>query len=164
VPSLRFWRVLGAHAADDNSASVERFNFTFTETFETPLPECFVEDLVGTAVNTVTFAGQWVETSSGVFHVRGTETIAFRVDFPNGMYADGTATSHFSFTANGSVVVSTEVAARDPRTIYASDGTPIVQVVIHAGSHVTYRDLNGDGEPQADEISASVDRFFFTCH
>ena len=31
-------------------------------------------------------------------------------------------------------------------------------------THITYRDLNGDGVPQADEISANVDRFFFTCH
>ena len=53
---------------------------------------------------------------------------------------------------------------REPRTVYAADGAPVVQVVIHAGSHITFRDSNGDGEPQPNEISSSVEWFFFTCH
>jgi hypothetical protein len=154
----------GTNAAADNSAIVDRFNFTFTETFDTTVAECFVEDLVGTTVNTVTIAGQVVETSGGVFHVGGTETISFRWEAPNGMYADGTSNIHFSFTTNGSVVVDRQMESNDRRTIYASDGTPIGQVVFHAFSLVTFHDLNDDGEPQADEISASVDTFFFTCH
>jgi hypothetical protein len=154
----------GTNAAAGNSAIVDRFNFTFTETFDTEVAPCFVEGLVGTAVNTVTFAGQVVETAGGVFRVGGTETISFRWEAPNGMYADGTSTIHFSFTTNGSVVVDRQMENNDRRTIYASDGTPIGQVVFHAFSLVTYHDLNGDGEPQADEISGSVDKFFFTCH
>jgi hypothetical protein len=75
-----------------------------------------------------------------------------------------TSTAHFSFTTNGSVVVDRQIENNDRRTIYASDGTPIGQIVIHAFSLVTFHDLNGDREPQADEISASIDTFFFTCH
>ena len=151
-----------AHATD-NPANVTRFTDTSTETFEGALPECFLPDLVGTNVATETVTGQSVETSSGVFHVSGTDVFAYRVDFPNGMYSYGTSTSHFSFTANGPLTVFTQ-GGQEPRTIYASDGTPVAQVVLHGGSHITYRDLNGDGVPQADEISANVDRFFFTCH
>ena len=152
-----------AHAAG-SGASVTRFSFTITETFDTTVDDCFVKDLVGTTVNTQTTAGQVVETSPGVSHVGGTVTISFRWEAPNGISADGTSTAHFSFTTNGSVVVDRQIENNDRRTIYASDGTPIGQIVIHAFSLVTFHDLNGDREPQADEISASIDRFFFTCH
>jgi hypothetical protein len=29
--------------------------------------------------------------------------------------------------------------------------------------HITYRDANGNGMPDEGEITANVDRFFFTC-
>jgi hypothetical protein len=146
-----------------NSAKVTKFTATSTETFEGALPECFLPDLVGTNVATETVTGQSVVTSSGVVHISGTDVFAYRVDFPNGMYSYGTSTSHFSFTATGPLTVFTQ-EGRESRTIYASDGTPVAHVVLHGGSHITYRDLNGDGVPQADEISASVDRLFFPCH
>jgi hypothetical protein len=119
--------------------------------------------LIGTNVASETVTGQIVEATSGVFHVSGSTVYDYRVDFPNGTYAFGTSTSHFSFTTNGSVAVSTE-AGREPRTVYAADGTPVAQAVLHGGSHLTFHDLNGDGTPQPEEISAQVDRFFFTCH
>jgi hypothetical protein len=151
-----------AHAADDRSATLERFTVTSTETFEGPVPECFT-DLVGTNVATETITGQSVATFSGVFHDNGTAIFDYRVDFPNGMYAYGTSTSHFSFATNGAVTVFTEVG-REPRTVYASDGTPVAEAILHGGTHITYRDRNGDGVLQEDEILANWDRFFFTCH
>ncbi len=133
------------------------------ESFEGTLSECFEPDLVGTNVATETLTGQSVETSSGVFTVHGTDVFAYRVDFPNGMYAFGQSTAHFSFVAARGVTVFTQFG-KEPRTIYAADGTPVVQAVLHGGTHLTYKDLNGDGQPQPNEISASVDRLFFTCH
>jgi hypothetical protein len=153
-----------AHAAESTAARVERFSDTFTETFDTTVDDCFVKDLVGTTVNTGTIEGQVVETSRGVLHFGGTVTISFRWEAPNGISADGTSTAHFSFTTNGSVFVDRTMENNDRRTIYAADGTPMGQIVIHFFSLVTFHDLNGDREPQADEISASIDTFFFTCH
>ena len=153
-----------ADAAGSGAASVDRFSFTFTEAIETALPECLDPDLVGTGVGNSVVTGHAVETSSGVFIINFTVVTFFHLDFPNGMYMDGDGeVDHNHFVTNNSVVVSNFVT-RDPQTIYNADGTPIVHSVIHAGAHLTYHDLNGDGVPQEDEISASVDRFFFTCH
>jgi hypothetical protein len=55
------------------------------------------------------------------------------------------------------------VTIQEQRTIYSAEGQPIGEVVIHAVSHVTFRDANGNGEPDPGEITAGVDRFFFTC-
>jgi hypothetical protein len=56
------------------------------------------------------------------------------------------------------------VAIQASRTIYATDGQPIGQVMIHARSHITFSDANGNGQPDPGEITASVDHFRFTCH
>jgi hypothetical protein len=155
--------VAGAtQAAVASGATVMKFTNVSTEVFEGALPECFRSDLVGTNVVTDTATGQFVENEGGVFTVHGTDVFEYRVDFPNGMYASGTGTDHFAFVAAGATVSKDVV--KETRTVYQSDGTPVADVVIHAVGHLTYRDRNGDGQPQADEISASVDRFFFTCH
>ena len=78
------------------------------------------------------------------------------------MYAYGQSTAHFSFVATPNVTVSTQVG-KAPRTVYVADGTPVIQLVLHGETHITFQDLNGDGQPQPNEISANVDRFFFTC-
>jgi hypothetical protein len=151
-------------AASGSGAVVTRFAFASTETFQGALPECFLPDLVGTNVATDTVTGQTVETARGMFQVSGTDVFYYRVDFPNGMNAFGTSTSHFSFIANpNGVTVFTQVG-KEPRTVYAADGTVVAEVVIHAGSHITYRDMNAGGIPQPGEISSNIDRFFFTCH
>jgi len=150
-------------ASNGAGAVITPFAFTEIETFQGTIPECFSPDLVGTTVATHTVTGKFVETPSGVFGARGKDVFDYRVDFPNGMYAFGTSTGHFSFAAAGAVMVSTQVG-KEPRTVYAADGTVAARVVIHAVSHLTYRDLNGDEIPQANEISANVDRFFYTCH
>jgi hypothetical protein len=53
---------------------------------------------------------------------------------------------------------------QEPRTIYSADGQPVGKVFLHALSHVTFRDANGNSVPDPGEITANVDRFFFTCH
>jgi hypothetical protein len=151
-----------AAQASSSGATHDRFQLVTHETFEAPIPECFSSDLVGTNVATETTSGRFTEASSGVTSISGSNAFAYRVDFPNGMYAEGVGTSHFSFVAAPNVSVHTE-AGSEPRTVYSAAGVPVAHVRIHAVSHVTYSDLNGDGQPEADEISASVDRFFFTC-
>jgi hypothetical protein len=53
---------------------------------------------------------------------------------------------------------------QERRTIYSAEGEPIGQVFIHAVSHLSFRDANGNGVPDPGEITANVDRFVFTCH
>jgi hypothetical protein len=147
-----------AHA----QATVFRFEFQELLPESTSLPECLPPDLAGTQTGTETTVGQVTETGR-TFHVHGTTTAEYRVVFPDGRYVDGTAVEHFSFNVNGPQTTST-TAIQEPRTIYSADGQPIGRVFIHALSHITFRDANGNGAPDPGEISSSVERFFFTCH
>jgi hypothetical protein len=144
-------------------ATVFRFEFQEPLTGSTALPECLPPDLVGTQTGTETTVGQVTETERGFFQVHGTTTLEYQVVFPDGRYVVGTAVEHFSFIANGPQTIST-TTIQEPRTIYSADGQPIGKVFIHALSHVTFRDANGNSVPDPGEITANVDRFFFTCH
>jgi hypothetical protein len=142
-------------------AIIDRFEFQEPLTGSTALPECLPPDLVGTQTGTETTVGQVTETGQ-TFQVHGTSTLEYQVAFPDGRYVVGTAVEHFSFIAQAPLTINT-VAIQEQRTIYSAEGQPIGEVVIHAVSHVTFRDANGNGEPDPGEITASVDRFFFTC-
>jgi len=69
---------------------------------------------------------------------------------------------HFTFIATPPQTISTSVI-QELRTIYSADGQLVGKVFIHALSHVTFRDANGNSAPDPGEITANVDRFFFTC-
>src|SRR5215213_2259580 len=142
-------------------ATVFRFEFQEPLTGSTSLPECLPPDLVGTQTGTETTIGQVTETGQ-TFQVHGTTTLEYRVVFPDGRYVVGTAVERFSFIAAGPQTVST-TTIQEPRTIYSAEGEPIGHVFIHAVSHLTFRDANGNGVPDPGEITANVDRFFFTC-
>jgi hypothetical protein len=146
-----------AHA----QATVFRFQFQEPLPDSTALPECLPPDLVGTQTGTETTIGQVTDTGHS-FQVHGTTTLEYRVVFPDGRYVVGTSVEHFSFVANRPQTVSTSVV-QEPRTIYSADGQPIGRVLIHALTHVTFRDANGNLTPDPGEITANVDRFFFTC-
>jgi hypothetical protein len=146
-----------AHA----QATVFRFESQEQLTGTTALPECLPPDLVGTQTGTETTVGQVTDTGHS-FQVHGTNTLEYEVVFPDGRYVVGTAVEHFSFIAKAPLTVNT-VTIQEQRTIYSAEGQPIGEVVIHAVSHVTFRDANGNGEPDPGEITAGVDRFFFTC-
>ncbi len=147
-----------AHA----QATVFRFQFQEPLPDSTALPECLPPDLVGTQTGTETTVGQVVDTGHS-FQVHGTTTLEYRVVFPDGHYVVGTAVEHFSFNANAPQTTRTSVI-QEPRTIYSADGQPVGTVFIHALTHVTFRDANGNLTPDPGEITANVDRFFFTCH
>jgi hypothetical protein len=143
-------------------AIVDRFEFQVPLPDFTALPECLSSDLVGTQIGTETTVGQVVDTGRS-FHVHATTTLEYRVVFPDGRFVVGTAVEHISFNANAPQTVNT-TTIQEQRTIYSAEGQPVGTVVIHAVSHLTFRDANGNGEPDPGEITASVDRFFFTCH
>jgi hypothetical protein len=146
-----------AHA----QATVFRFEFQQPLPDSTSLPECLPPDLVGMQTGTETTVGQVTDTGHS-FQVHGTTTLEYRVVFPDGRYVVGTAVEHFSFIANAPQTINT-TTIQERRTVHSAEGQPIGTVVIHAVSHVTFRDANGNGEPDPGEITANVDRFFFTC-
>jgi hypothetical protein len=98
-----------------------------------------------------------------VFSVRGVNDYDLRLVFPDGSYVQsGLNRDRYVFVANSPLTVYNMVT-QDFRTIYAADGTPIGTLSIHAGMHITYRDLNGNGMPDPGEITAEFEYFRLRC-
>jgi hypothetical protein len=154
VPLFALGLLLFAGAA---LAQVTRGNFTFQETV--PLNDASVcTGLIGFGTNTATTVGQFVDTGH-TFHVHGTTIQVYRIDWPDGTYLLSRSPSHFEFNTNSvGQFVSTEVQ-QDPGTLYNSAGMVIGHVTVFSLSHMTWRDSNGNGQPDAGEVSASVDQF-----
>ena len=143
-------------------ATVMRFFETHTEEITTPLEGCLPEDLVGTGTLTETSTGQVVDTGK-VFTVRGVNEYDLHLVFPDGSYVQsGLNRDRYVFVANSPLTVF-NLVTQDFRTIYAADGTPIGTLSIHAGMHITYRDLNGNGMPDPGEITAEFEYFRLRC-
>ena len=96
------------------------------------------------------------------FH--GTNTIDYRVELGDGRHAIGQVIDHFNFTFNllqtRSVVTS---AQQEDATVYAADGQPIGTITVRVTHHVMWSDVDGNFEPDPDEITSEVDRFKVTC-
>lgn len=148
---------------EDGQAIVVRFEFQESVS-DTGGNECLPSEPIGTITGTVTGAGQIVDTNRG-FHERLTSTLDYRVDFPDGSYVLGTAVEHGVFYVNfrNSQTTHTGVV-HEPRSLYAADGQPIGRVMIHFLNHLTYRDVNGNGQPDPGEITASIEDFQFKCY
>ena len=118
--------------------------------------------LTGTGTNTVTDSGRFVDTG-GTFHVSGTTTQDYRVDWSDGSYLISHSPSHFEFNTNATGEVVFTEAQQDPGTLYAADGQVIGKVTVFTLTHQTWRDLNGNGQPDPGEFTAIVDQFRVTC-
>ena len=107
--------------------------------------------------------GRFVETSSG-FHVEGTTTIDSHTVFTNGYYVNASGHAHFafdtSFTSGATVFTS---GGPEVHTIFNAEDEAVAQVKFVGVSHITYRDLNGNGQPDEGEITSSFERFHFIC-
>jgi hypothetical protein len=148
-----------AHA----KANVGTFFDQNTEVNQAGTPECVSGDFSGTETLTFTDSGRFVETDAG-FHSEGTETLSVNTVFTNGFYIVGSASNHFAFntTSTSGQTVFT-FAGHEVHTIYNADGVAVAQVIFAGVSHITYRDLNGNGQPDDGEITATFDHFHFTC-
>jgi hypothetical protein len=143
-------------------ATVFRFFDTHTKTFTAPLERCPPEDLVGTVILTETSTGQVVDIGK-VFTVHGVNDYDYQLTLSNGTYVQsGLNRDRYVFIANPPLTVY-NLVTQDFRTIYAADGTPIGTLSIHAGMHITYRDLNGNGMPDPGEITAQFEYFSLRC-
>ncbi len=107
--------------------------------------------------------GQVVDTGK-VFTIHGVNEYDIRLVLPDGRYVQSGRINRdrFVFVANPPLTVY-NLVIQDFRTIYAADGTPIGTLSIHAGMHITYRDLNGNGTPDPGEITAQFEYFRLRC-
>jgi hypothetical protein len=154
--------VIPAGAAQAQATVMRFTDGPNTETFQAPLEGCLPSDLVGNVTQTETTTGQVVDTGK-VFTVHGVSMYDYHGDFPNGIYVQsGLSRDIFTFVANPPLTVFSD-ATQDFRTIYAADGTPIGTLSIHETIHVTFRDTNGNGEPDPGEISVQIDHFRLRC-
>jgi len=117
--------------------------------------------LTGTVTNTATDAGRFVDTG-GTFHVSGTTTQDYRTDWSDGSYLISHSPSHFEFNTNSGEFVSTE-AQQDRGTLYSADGQVIGQQTVFTLTHLTWRDTNGNGQPDPGEFTSSVEQFRVSC-
>jgi hypothetical protein len=142
-------------------AQATRGDFTFQNTVTiTDVSSC--TGLTGTGVNTATTVGQFVSTG-GTFHVHGTTVQVYRIDWSDGTYLLSRSPSHFEFNTNAlGQFVSTEVQ-QDPGVLYSPDGQAIGRVSVFTLSHLTWREMNGNGQPDPGEITADVDQFRVNC-
>jgi hypothetical protein len=144
-------------------ATVFSLSDTSTETFTAPLEGCLPQDLVGTVTLTETISGQVVDTGKNVFTVHGVNTYDYHLDLPDGIYVQSWLNrEHFTFVANPPLTVF-NVVGQDFRKIYAADGTLIGTLSINEVSHITFRDTNGNGQPDPGEITAELDHFHLRC-
>jgi len=118
--------------------------------------------LAGTVTNTVTDAGRYVDTG-GTFHVVGTTIQDYRVDWSDGSYLITHSPAHWEFNTNSNGLLVYTWAQQDPGVLYSADGQVIGQLNVFTLTHVTWRDANGNGQPDPGEIKSSVDQFRVTC-
>jgi hypothetical protein len=141
---------------------------TFTDT--EPLSGVVVTDFpcvggqTGVASGTDTISGHF-NNAPYFFHFAGTETIDARVDFPDGSYAIGELVNRFADSANAEAGQreADTVVGRTTATLYSAAGTQTGTVTMHETSHITYADLNQNGQVDPGEVKSDVDHISATC-
>jgi hypothetical protein len=125
---------------------------------------CLGPGATGTITGTETVVGHFTETGPPAlnFDAHGTSTFVYRVDYVDGRYILGTSVEHFTSTGNSPQLGDLSVF-RDVGTLYGPDGQRLGQVIIHGVQHLTFRDANGNFQPDPGEIRANVDHFRLTC-
>jgi hypothetical protein len=124
---------------------------------------CF-DGIPVTMTGTLTSDGHFTEVDSRHFSVHGTDTIDYHVDLGDGQYAIGQVIEHFGFRLNMNRPRTTDTGTQQElATVYAADGQPIGTISVHVTTHVTYTDLNGNFDPEPDEITVSFDRLRIRC-
>ena len=144
-------------------ATVGTFFNQDTEIFPVDGTECVSG--IGPGIETATFtnSGRFVATNSG-FHVEGTAAIDSHTVFTSGYHITATGQAHFEFKTSftSSQTVNT-LAGPEVHTIFNAANEAVAQVKFVGVFHITYRDLNGNGQPDEGEITSSFERFHFIC-
>ena len=133
------------------------------ETFTATGLFCMPEDLVGTVTTQEFISGRTVEAPGGNFVLTGFDEFTYRVDFPDGSYAEaGIDRDHFHVVANRAGELFTRVT-QDFETIYDSNGDVVGKLAISGVLVTSWRDTNRDGVPDAEELTTQVERFQVRC-
>ncbi len=119
-------------------------------------------DVTGTLSGTETVAGHIVDTGHS-FHVSGTETQSYRIDFTDGRYLTSYSPSHFEFNTNARDRSVFTQDQQDRGTLYAADDSVIGAVTVFTLTHFTFSDGNGNGSPDPGEITTEVSDFRISC-
>jgi hypothetical protein len=141
---------------------------TFTET--DPISGVVITDfpcvggLSGVASGTDTISGHF-NNAPLFFHVAGTERIDARIDFSDGSYAIGELLDQFAMSANAEagLRIADTAVGQTTATLYSAGGTQTGTLTMHETSHITYTDLNQNGQPDPGEVRADVDQIKATC-
>jgi hypothetical protein len=147
-----------AHA----SAVVMRLSATHTDVFPVDGYFCLPE-AVGTATQTESSTGQFVDTGGGVFTFHGVDAYDLRVDFADGSYVQSRLDRDLISSVFTPSLTVFNVVTQDLETLYDAKGQPVGKIEIHAGSHLTFIDLNGNGQPDDGEIKVAFDRIRLRC-
>jgi hypothetical protein len=145
-----------AAATSVSAATISRFSWDVTYPAPDGVPsECLIDGLTATQGPISDHGtGIMVENAGGVTVVVR-DGIDYAFDLSDGRHVEGFARGHSTYVEHGGVVVITDIV-REPRTFYATDGTVVGGVMIHAVSHVVYDRATGI-------VKAAVDDFSFTC-
>jgi hypothetical protein len=148
--------------------AAETGTFPIQETFSETVDfsgTCLGTSAIATITGTATGAGHFTENGPPAFgfHDHGTVTTDFRASFTDGRFALGTEVSHFNDNATHSDQFTSTTTARSSSTLYDAAGQSVGRVVIHHLFHVTFRDANGNHQPDPGEFAVNIDRFRVTC-
>jgi hypothetical protein len=147
-----------AHAA----AVVLRLSASHTDVFPVIGYFCLPE-AVGTATQTESSTGQFVDAGGHVFTFHGVDAYDLHIDFADGSYVQSGLDRDLISSVFKPPLTVVNVVTQDLETLYNAQGQPVGKIEIHAGSHLTFTDLNGNGQPDDGEIKVVFDRFRLRC-
>ena len=152
--------------AGKSHAAADTGTFQFQEPFFVPIDltdTCLGPGATGTIIGSNTAVGRYTENGPPTFefHSRGTIITDFRLDLADGRFIVGTLVDHESF--NGTPEVTQTDATQGSSTLYDPAGQPLGQLTVHVITHVTWRDLNGNHQPDPDEFTANIDHLTLGC-
>ena len=154
--------------AGASNGAAETGSFQFQNQFADTVDDsgtCLGPGATGTISVTETVSGRFTENGPPTFgfHDHGTATSDFRVSYSDGRYILGHGVAHFNENATHRDTFTSSNVFRETGTLYSAAGQRLGTVTVHGVFHITYRDLNGNHQPDPGEVSASVDHFRLTC-
>jgi hypothetical protein len=153
---------LGAGASYGQAAPGSfEFEETFSDTVTNyPCSGGAPVTMTGTSIQ----KGHFTEVDERHFNVSGSNSIEYRADYPDGRFALGFETDHFSFSLNARRPVSSDMSAQqEDALLYTADGTLIGKITVRVIHHETFMDENGDFQVDPGELTSSVHRIRIRC-
>jgi hypothetical protein len=146
-----------ALAFSDNRPQVDTFYFQQPVSDTVTDQPCFAGQ-VGQFTGTDTFFVHY-NNNPDFFHMAGTDTLAGRIDYPDGTYLVGSIVARIEASANAQArYVKDTSIGRGQATAYAADGSVLGPVTWKATFHATWQDLNENGQIDPGEVHAGIDQ------